>query len=216
VSGTRRRDPRRLPRPRQPPDFVARARIEPVEAHEEAGRGEGPGTLATADELLPAIYAELRRVAARAMRGERRGHTLQPTAVVHEVYLRMAGERGRDWGDPEHFRAVASVAIRHFLTDHARRALTERRGGRALQVALEGEATGTVGLSALELLELDEALERLRALDERQARVVELRYFGGLSVDETAQHLGTSARTVDGDWRMARAWLLRELGGGSA
>ena len=164
------------------------------------------------DELVARVYAELRALAAGFLRRERPGHTLQATAVVHEAYLRLARhERGR-FEDHVHVRAIASLVIRRLLADHARRSLADRRGAAWTRVTL-GEGAVRRELEPATLLAIDEALERLRARDERQARVVELRYFGGLSIDEAAEVLGVSPSTVDADWRMARAWLRRELDG---
>jgi len=161
-------------------------------------------------EVVAQIYDELRAVAAICMRRERPGHTLQPTAVVHEMYLRLADQAELQWKGPAHFRAIAVVAIRHFLVDHARRALAEKRGGSWSRITLSPELADTC-VRPEQLLAIDEALQRLKLLDERQAQVVELRFFGGLSIDETAEALGIAPRTVDGDWSMARSWLRREL-----
>lgn len=161
-------------------------------------------------ELVDRVYDELRAVAAGFMRRERPGHTLQPTALVHEMYLRLADQERVRWQGRVHFRAIASLAIRRFLTDHARRCLAERRGGQWSRITLDGDLTGPESDPST-LLAVDEALERLRQRDERQARVVELRFFGGLTIDEVADELEVSPSTVDGDWRMARAWLRREL-----
>lgn len=161
-------------------------------------------------ELITLVYDELRALAAGFMRGERPGHTLQPTAVVHEMYLRLVHQAQAEWKGRVHFRAVAAIAIRRFLVDYARRSLSEKRGAAWSRVTLD---PGLLEVCAApdRMLAIDEALERLRALDPRQARVVELRFFGGLSIDETAAVLEVSPRTVDGDWSMARSWLRREL-----
>lgn len=161
-------------------------------------------------EVVAQIYDELRAVAASCMRRERPGHTLQPTAVVHEMYLRLADQAQLRWKGPAHFRAIAVVAIRRFLVDHARRSLADKRGGSWSRITLSPELAES-RVRPEKLLAIDEALQRLKDLDERQARVVELRYFGGLSIDETAEALGVAPRTVDGDWSMARSWLRREL-----
>ncbi len=165
---------------------------------------------ASVDRLFPIIYDELRALARRYRSRERSGHTLQTTALVHEVYLKLVDQRAADWRDRAHFFAIAAQAIRRILIDHARGRRRRKRGGGIAAVALDDVAT----LSACEhvdLLALDEALERLKALHERQARVVELRYFGGLNLDEVAEALGVAASTVDNDWAMARAWLRRQL-----
>src|SRR5262245_34431917 len=165
-------------------------------------------------ELVARVYDELRDLAASFLRRERPGHTLQATAVVHEAYLRLAREERSRFADPVHFRAIASLVIRRLLADHARRSLADRGGAAWTRVTL-GEGATRRELDPATLLAIDEALENLRGRDERQARVVELRYFGGLAIDEAAQVLGVSPSTVDADWRMARAWLRRELDGGA-
>lgn len=182
----------------------------------EMDSAEDPGddcqTSGDPAELVTQVYAELRAVAAGFMRRERPGHTLQPTALVHEMYLRLAEQERVRWNGPVHFRAVASLAIRRFLTDHARRCMAEQRGANWSRITLDENRVGFAPDPAT-LLAVDEALERLRERDERQARVVELRFFGGLTIDEAAEVLDVSPSTVDGDWRMARAWLRRELEG---
>jgi len=167
-------------------------------------------------EIMPAVYQELRRIAGQYLRRERRaGHTLQTTALVHEAYLRLASQRRDQWPDRAGFCAAAAQAIRRILIDHARRRARHKRGGSAARrVPLDPAGLATPA-PAIDLLMLDDALSRLAALSPRQARVVELRYFGGLTDDETAAVLGVSRRTVQADWRGARAWLYRELGGGA-
>ena len=167
------------------------------------------------DDLLERVYDELRAIAARRLRAERVGHTLQPTALVHEAYLRLGEPPGGRWRGREHLLATASRAIRRVLVDHARRRASEKRGGRVLQFALQDEGELHPASPPVDLPALDDALEGLRRLCGRQARVVELRFFGGLTGDEAARALGVSPRTVDGDWKMARAWLRRELGQGA-
>jgi len=184
-------------------------------SHDENGRSKRDGTRdasagPAASELVTAVYDELRAVATGFMRRERPDHTLQPTALVHEMYLRLSEQDRVRWNGRVHFRAVASLAIRRFLADHARRSLSERRGAHWSRVTLSDAWAGRESDPNV-LLAVDGALERLRARDERQASVVELRFFGGLSIDETAEVLGVSSGTIDGDWRMARAWLRREL-----
>lgn len=163
-----------------------------------------------AAELVTLIYDELRELATSFMRRERPDHTLQPTAVVHEMYLRLVDQEKVEWNGRVHFRAVAAIAIRRFLVDYARRSLSEKRGAAWSRVTFSPDLFGT-SVEPERMLAVDTALERLRKLDKRQARVVELRYFGGLSIDETADVLEISPRSVDGDWRMARSWLRREL-----
>jgi RNA polymerase sigma factor (TIGR02999 family) len=161
------------------------------------------------EQLVPLVYAELRRVAARALRGERQGHTLQPTALVHEAYVKLLGQQ-TPWQDRAHFLGCAARIMRNLLVDHARARRAEKRGGAGLTVTL-GEGLAIEAARDLDVLALHEALEQLAALDARQARVVELRYFGGLSVEETAEVLDVSQATVYAEWAVARAWLRRRL-----
>jgi RNA polymerase sigma factor (TIGR02999 family) len=167
------------------------------------------------DRLLPIVYGELRSMAARYLRAERGDHTLQPTALVHEAYVRLVGQRDVDWQNRAHFFGVAAQIMRRLLVDHARTSRRRKRGGGDLKIPLEeaGElADGGVG-GDVDLVALDDALERLAALSPKQSRIVELRYFGGLSIEETAEVLGVSTMTVKRGWAMARAWLHRELTG---
>ncbi len=165
-----------------------------------------------AEELIPLIYAELHDIAERQMRNERGDHTLQPTALVNEAFLRLAGNHDADWQNRQHFLSLAAQAMRRILVDHARRRNAQKRGGRqdklelhdALQVASNDH-------NSVDLEQLDESLKQLAALDPRQAKVVELRFFGGMSVEETAQILDISTATVKRDWAFARAWLKRAL-----
>ena len=165
------------------------------------------------DELLPIVYGELRRQAARHLRRERGGHTLQPTALVNEAFLRLVEQRDVQWQNRAHFFAIAAQAMRRILVDHARAHRRLKRGGDQARVTLD-VAVIAAESRAIDLQALDEALERLAALDERQARVVELRFFGGLSVPETAEVLQISAATVKREWSMAKAWLHAELQAG--
>ena len=162
------------------------------------------------DKLLPVVYQELRRLAQHYLRQERPDHTLQATALVHEVYLKLIDTKAVRWENRAHFFAVTAQVMRHILVDLARQRRAQKRGG-GQKVAFDEtlgvpEDSGTVNLVAL-----DEALDRLAAVDARQGRIIELRYFGGLSTEETAEVLGISSRTVKREWRMARAWLHREL-----
>jgi len=161
--------------------------------------------------LVPLVYAELHRIAARHTRRERPGHTLQPTDLVHEAYLRLVGE-DQDWRDRRHFFAVASCLMRNILVDYARNRAAAKRGGGAAQVELKesGQASGST-TRVEDLLALDEALSRLSHLEERQCRIVEMRFFGGMSEEEIADVLGISPRSVKRDWASARAWLHTEL-----
>lgn len=168
------------------------------------------------DGLSPEAYATLHEVAGALMRRERRDHTLQPTALVHEAYMRMrtplrGGAPAISIEDERAFRALAAATMRHILVDHARRHTADKRGGGWVRVELPEAAVDTP--PALELVALDEALRELAALDDRKARVVELRFFGGLSTHETADVLGIAHSTADADWAMARAWLRRKLEG---
>jgi RNA polymerase sigma factor (TIGR02999 family) len=172
----------------------------------------GDGDASALDKLLPLVEAELRRLARHYMRGEREGHLLQTTALVNEAYLRLIDQNGTKWQNRAHFFGIAARLMRRILVDHARAEQREKRGGHARPVPLS-QAEGVGVTTAGELIALDEALERLAALDERKARVVELRYFGGLSVEETAEVLHVSPVTVMRDWGFARSWLRREIGG---
>ncbi|MEO7271055.1 MAG: sigma-70 family RNA polymerase sigma factor [Vicinamibacterales bacterium] len=161
-------------------------------------------------ELLPLVHSELRRRAASYLRRERPNHTLQPTALVNEAFLKLVEQRDVRWQNRVHFFAVASQAMRRILVDHARTHQRVKRGGNATQVALDDAMIATESRS-IDLLALDEALERLAALDERQARVVEMRFFGGLTVEETAAVLDISPATIKREWSMAKAWLHTAL-----
>jgi RNA polymerase sigma factor (TIGR02999 family) len=172
----------------------------------------GCGDRSAADRLMPAVYEELRRQAGRAMRHEGGEHTLQPTALVHESYLRLVDQRRVEWRNRAHFFAIASTVMRRILVDHARARLTAKRGGGGAPITLAGVAgAGSDDGDEVELLALHEALERLAELDADQARLVELRYFGGLTIEETADALSVSPATVKREWALARAWLRREL-----
>jgi RNA polymerase sigma factor (TIGR02999 family) len=162
------------------------------------------------DRLMPLVYQELRRMAAHYMRGEREGHTLQASALVNEAYLRLADHRNMQWQNRAHFFGVASQAMRRILVDHARTRGYQKRGGGAEKVALD-EAMVVSAAPEADIVALDEALHELARFDERKSRIVELRYFGGLSVEETAEVLGVAPITVTRDWNTAKAWLLREL-----
>ena len=168
------------------------------------------GDEAALDRLFPLVHDDLRTIAARLLRHEAPGHTLQPTDLVHEAYLRLAGGPSATPEDRAHFLAIAARAMRHLLVDHARRRRAAKRGGGASPVRITNEQVG-VDLSFDELLALDDALERLGELDPRLRQVVECRFFGGLTEPETAQALGVTTRTVQRDWARARAWLYSEL-----
>lgn len=177
--------------------------------------GPEPQARVSPDELLPLVYDTLRALARSQLQREGAGHSLQPTDLVHEAYERLADQSRVDWRGRAHFLAVAATVMRRLLVDHARRRGRQKRGGGAQRVTLSGLAAPAESeLDLEELLALDEALEKLRALDEREARVVELRYFGGLGVQEIASVLQVSERTVRNDWNFARAWLRQALAEG--
>jgi RNA polymerase sigma-70 factor, ECF subfamily len=171
------------------------------------------GDRSALDRLIPLVHAELLRIARRQMSQERAGHTLQATALVNEAYVRLAGDAGQRWQNRAHFFAVCAQVMRHVLIDHARSRAREKRGGALRRVSLEGAAALAEGGES-DLLALDEALARLEAFDRQKARVVELRYFAGLGIEETAEALGVSPTTVRREWRRAKAWLYRALAEG--
>jgi RNA polymerase sigma-70 factor, ECF subfamily len=160
--------------------------------------------------LVELMYPELRAVAGRLMRRERNDHTLQPTAIVNEAFLRLVDQAGIDWQDRAHFVGIAARLMRQILVDHARRRHAAKRGAAGERVTLD-EAMATAPDATFELLALDEVLTRYAVLDARRSQVAELRVFGGLSTKEIAAHLNVSTRTVEGDWAVARMWLAREL-----
>ncbi|MEZ6234925.1 MAG: sigma-70 family RNA polymerase sigma factor [Phycisphaerales bacterium] len=160
--------------------------------------------------LMEAVYDELRGLAGAYLARQSPGHTLQPTALVHEAFIKLMDQTGAAWNGRAHFFAVAAKAMRHILVDHARARKADKRGGDWQRVTLDGAMVWS-GDKAVDTLSVHEALEELAALDERQAQVVEMRYFGGLTVDEVAVVLDVSKSTVEADWRMARAWLSKKL-----
>jgi RNA polymerase sigma-70 factor, ECF subfamily len=162
------------------------------------------------DDLLPLVYGELRRQAARYLRRERQNHTLQPTALVNEAFIKLVDQRNVRWQNRAHFFGVAAQAMRRIVIDHARTKHRVKRGGVQQAVTLD-EGMIAADARSVDVLALDEVLTRLAALDERQARVVELRFFGGLSVEETAEVMEISPATVKREWSMAKAWLYNEL-----
>lgn len=162
------------------------------------------------DELLPLIYAELRKMAKRFMNSQPSGHTLQTTALIHEAYLKLADQKDKQWQNRAHFFAVAGQAMRHILVDHARTRQRDKRGGKTQIISLDHVAEISNERTA-EIIALDEALKELEKLDERKSRVVELRYFAGLTQIETAKVLKISPETVQRDWKFAKGWLFREL-----
>jgi RNA polymerase sigma-70 factor, ECF subfamily len=163
-------------------------------------------------KLIPLVYNELRRLAARQLRGEKAAQSLQPTALVHEAYIRLTGIRDIDWQGRTHFFAVAARLMRRILVDRARAHDACKRGGLKEFVTFDEGLQAAALQRSDQLMELDEALDRLEQLDPRQARVVELRFFAGLTEDETAEILGISSRTVKREWRTARAWLYSQVG----
>jgi RNA polymerase sigma factor (TIGR02999 family) len=168
------------------------------------------GDQEAAQRVLPLVYDELRRIASQQLRRERSDHTLQATAIVHEAYLRLDGQDGFHWPSREHFYAFAAHLIRRILVDYARHQKRQKRGGGMEKVTLV-DAVDLTTMKNLDLLAVDEALAALEAIDPRKAAVVELRFFGGLTLDETAAQLGISAETVGREWRRAKAWLYKEL-----
>jgi len=174
-------------------------------------RGEG----GAAERLLPLVYGELRELARRLFRRERADHTLEPTALVHEAWLKLVDQEKVDWHGKSHFFAVGAQAMRRILVDHARARVRDKRGAGRRQVALPDDLAEQEG-RAPDLLDLEAALSRLERLDPRQARVVELRFFAGLSVREVSDILDVSVRTVEAEWTAAKAWLRRELSRGTS
>lgn len=177
-----------------------------------AWSGGNPSAL---DRLMPLVEEELRRLARAYMRRERKDHTLQATALVNEAFVRLVDARGLAWQDRAHFIGVSARLMRRVLVDHARARGYAKRGGALQRVTLDGAALVSP-TPVIDLIDLDSALEALAATDPRKSRVVELRYFGGLSVQEAAEVLHVSADTIHRDWRLARLWLLRELGRSAA
>ena len=170
------------------------------------------GNLDAAGRLLPLIYSELRSIAASHLRRERAGHTLQATALVNEVYLRLVGGQATPWQNRAHFFGIAARSMREILVDYARRRIAAKRGGKdAERVEVDIEAQG-VSPKIENAIAINEALERLERIDPRQSRLVELRYFAGLNLEETAEVMGVSPKTIQREWRSAKAWLYRELG----
>ena len=170
----------------------------------------GRGDQDALNKLMPLVYDELRRLASRHLRHERPGHTLQTTALVHEAYLKLVGQKNANWQNRVQFFAASAQVMRHILVDHARGRRASKRGGGYCRLSLDEAALPPEEKDA-DLLTLNEALESLAAMDPRQGRVVELRVFGGLTVEETAEALGVSPRTVKEEWRMAKAWLHRQI-----
>jgi RNA polymerase sigma factor (TIGR02999 family) len=174
-------------------------------------RDWGDGRTEALDELLPLVYNELRRLAASYLRKERPNHTLQTTALVHEAYLKLIDQRNVEWKNRGHFFAIAAQAMRRILVDHAKARHREKRGGPSEDASLEDVLVAAAQDSNIDLVALDEALSKLARIDPQQVKIVELRYFTGLSLDETADVLGISRATVARDWQVSKAWLHREM-----
>lgn len=176
-------------------------------------RDWGNGDIEAMDKLIPIVYEELRRQAARYLRRERRDHTLQTTALIHEAYLRLIDQKGVRWQNRAHFFGIAASLMRRILVDHARNGHAAKRGGSAVRLPLD-DAAAVSGGRDMNLVALDEALTRLAAIDERKSRIVELKYFSGLSTEGVSEVLRVSPATVRHDWSLAKAWLRREISGG--
>ncbi|MBI5084021.1 MAG: sigma-70 family RNA polymerase sigma factor [Acidobacteria bacterium] len=174
------------------------------------------GQIDAADQLVRMVYSELRRIAGAFMRGERPGHTLQPSALINEAWLRLADQTQVDWRDRAHFFGVAAQMMRRVLVDHARARLADKRGAGATVVGLDWVEIDSGPRKLEEILAVDEVLDRLLQLDSQQAQIVEMRYFAGMTVKETAEVLRVSTRTVDREFALASAWLRRELAGRGA
>ena len=191
--------------------FQPLVRIMPVQEQITQLLGQlAGGDRSVVDAILPLVYEELRRMAHGQLRGERKDHTLNATALVHEAYLKLVNQDQVNWQNRAHFLAIAAQAMRRILISYARGRLAEKRGSGEPAVTFNDEFMGQEARAG-ELVALDEALVRLKAVSERQCRVVELRFFGGLTESEIAEAIGVSTPTVKRDWRMARAWLSREL-----
>ena len=171
----------------------------------------GKGDQAALEKLMPLVYNELRRLASNYLRRERAGHTLQPTALVNEAYLKLIDQRNAKWQNRAHFFGISAQLMRRILVDHARQHHAAKRGGSKQQRLSITSAEQLAKQPEVDLLALNEALDELTLLDPQQAQIVELKFFGGLSIDETAEVLGISHATVERDWKMARAWLRRQL-----
>ena len=171
----------------------------------------GKGDQAALERLMPLVYSELRRLAGNYLRRERAEHTLQPTALVNEAYLKLVDQRNARWQNRAHFFGIAAQLMRRILVDHARQRQAVKRGGVDQQRLSITSAEAVVKQPEIDLLALNEALDELAQMDPQQSRIVELKFFGGLSIEETAEVLGISHATVERDWKLARAWLRRQL-----
>jgi RNA polymerase sigma factor (TIGR02999 family) len=175
----------------------------------------GSGNVGARDRMLPLVYDELRRLAASYLRRERPGHTLQPTALVHEAYVRLIDQRQVDWSNRAQFIGLAAVMMRRILVNHARDRVADKRGGGAEHVPLT-VAGEPMGAPEVNLLDLHDALDRLAEVDERKGQIVELKFFGGLTMNEIAETLSVSRATVEREWKFARAWLYRAVSGSTS
>ena len=171
------------------------------------------GNTEVVDKILPHIYDELRRLAGSYLRRERSDHTLQPTALVHEAYLKLIDQKKVKWQNRAHFFGIAAQVMRRILMDHARKHNADKRGGDFEKLPIEEEILVVSHEKSAELVALDDALNALAEIDEQKAKIVELRYFGGLSIEETAEAMGVSVPTVNRQWRMAKAWLYSQVSG---
>jgi RNA polymerase sigma factor (TIGR02999 family) len=171
----------------------------------------GQGDKAALDQLLPAVYDELHRMAARYLRRERPDHTLQPTALINEAYLRLVDQNGVTWENRSHFFGIAANVMRRILVDHARGHQAAKRGGSMIKLPLDEGIHGSPKHEEIDLVALDAALTRLAKMDPEQSKLVELRYFAGLTIDETAEVMGISPATMKRKWTLSRAWLRREI-----
>jgi len=187
----------------QPPSDITQLLIEMTDGNTEV-----------VNQILPLIYSELRKLASSYLRRERSNHTLQPTALVNEAYLKLIDQKKVKWQNRAHFFGIAAQVMRRILLDHARKHTAEKRGGDAELLPIEEEILIVSHEKSAELIALDEALENLAKIDEQKARIVELRYFGGLSIEETAEVMGVSVPTINRQWRMAKAWLYGQVARG--
>jgi RNA polymerase sigma factor (TIGR02999 family) len=170
------------------------------------------GDQLASEKLLPLVYDQLRALAGSYFRSQKGAHTLEPTALVHEAFVRLIDRSGEGWADESHFLAVAAIAMRQILTDHARKRRAAKRGGGWRQIALSVVAGGE-SASDVDLVDLDDALTALAELEPRHARIIQMRFLGGMTISQVAEYLDVSTTTVDNDWRVARAWLNARLGG---
>lgn len=190
-----------------PEDGVSASSAQEVTSLLQAWRG---GDASALERLIPLVYRELHRAAHRQMLGERSGHTLQTSALINEVYLRLVGLQKLSWQNRVHFLAVCAKLMRQILTDYARARARLKRGRGVQQISLDSDLL-VFGEPRIDILALNDAMTRLAAFDERKSKVVELRFFGGLSADETCEALGVSVETIHRDWKVAKVWLMREL-----